>query len=170
MNRTSRTSINRTFFAHHLLACAAAGAITGAMPVLAQTNTVNTNATIVTIHATDATASEAGDTGRFLVSRGERTNGDLVVFLQIGGTAQNGVDYQTLSNLVLIPSGSRGAEITVTPIDDSQPELTETVIIRVIPSPLASPLPSYYVGSPSSASVSIADNDTVQSNRPPVVA
>jgi hypothetical protein len=143
--------------------------VTLASSALAQTNHITTNSTIVSIHATDAAASEAGHTGRFLVSRGERTNGDLFVWLQIGGSASNGVDYQALSNIVLIPSGARGTEIVVTPIEDLLPEPTESVVVRLVPSPLASPLPSYAIASPGSATVTIADNDpVVETNRPPV--
>src|SRR3954452_15320365 len=62
---------------------------------------------IVTIHALDAFASESGDTGTFVLFRQGPTNDLLNVFCRIGGTASNGVDYVTLSNLVIIPAGSR---------------------------------------------------------------
>jgi hypothetical protein len=162
--------MSKNFVSSFALSCLVAVAL----PALAQnaTNTPGTtNYTLVTITATDASASEAGGTGQFRVARGDRTNGALTVWLQIAGTATGGSDYQTISNIVLIPDGARALEIPVVPIDDMLVEGTESVIVRVIPSPLASPVPTYLVGSPSSATVSIADNDTPPpTNRFPAVA
>jgi len=42
----------------------------------------------------------------------------LVVYYRIGGTASNGVDYQTLPGTVTIPEGAVSALIEVDPIDD----------------------------------------------------
>ena len=53
----------------------------------------------------------------------------------------------------MIPAGSASAPITVTPIDDAASEGDETVVATLSSSA------SYTVGSPSAATVTIADND-----------
>ncbi len=68
----------------------------------------------------------------FTVHRLGETNADLAVAYAIGGTASNGVDYVTLLGRITIPAGQRTAMITVVPIDDSQPDITSTVILRLI--------------------------------------
>ena len=54
---------------------------------------------------------------------------------------------------VTIPNGSTFADITLTAVDDALVEPTETAILTI------SPDPAYNVGSPSSATVNIADNE-----------
>jgi hypothetical protein len=71
----------------------------------------------------------------------------------IGGSASNGLDYQTLPGSVIIPANQASATILVAPIDDNAIEGDETVIVTL------SANASYTVGSPSSATVTIADDD-----------
>jgi len=63
------------------------------------------------------------------------------------------VDYQGLSGSVTIPAGSSAANIPVIPIDDTIVESSETVTLNLSTSP------DYLVGSPGSATMTIADND-----------
>jgi hypothetical protein len=108
----------------------------------------------VTIVATDANAAEAGlDGGVFTVTRTGSTATALTVNYTVGGTASNGVDYQTIPTSVVIPTSASTATITVTPIDDSVNEGDETVVMTLSASA------SYSVGSPGTATVTIADND-----------
>ena len=110
---------------------------------------------VVTVIATDASASETGpDPGTFTVSRSGSTASALTVYYALGGTAQNGADYQTLPGLITIPAGASAATVTVTPIDDSQIEGDETVVLTL------SPGAGYTAGSPGSATVIIHDNDS----------
>src|SRR6185369_12479196 len=110
---------------------------------------------IVTIVATDANASEtASDPGVFTVSRTGATTSSLQVNYTIGGSASNTSDYSTLSGSVTIGVGSSSATITVTPVDDSAVEGNETVILTLAANA------AYTVGTPSSATVTIADNDS----------
>src|SRR5438132_1205369 len=118
-----------------------------ARPSLAQTNTY---LPVVTIRATDWVASESGDTGTFTLYRDGPTNNALSVYCLIEGTASNGVDYATLSPWTDIPAGARAATITVTPIDDTLVEGTESVGLRLVPSPTLGPV-TYRIGSPSNA-------------------
>ena len=118
-------------------------------------------ATNVTIAATDANAAEAGlDPGVFTITRTGSTVAALAVNLSIGGTATNGTDYQTIASSVTIPAGSASATVTVTPIDDTVVDAAETVIATIQPG-------AYAVGTASSATVTIADNDVASTTPPP---
>src|SRR2546421_4222130 len=106
---------------------------------IAQNTPITTNAPVVSITATDPSASEIGpDPGAFTVWRKGATNDSLTVWCHIGGTASNGVDYQQISNIVIIPVGASSALVTVTPIPDTLVEGPETVEMTVVPSPLLS--------------------------------
>ena len=112
-------------------------------------------------------ASESGAQGLFTLFREGTTNTALDVFYRVGGTASNGVDYVTLSGLATFPVGSHTAPIAVVPIDDSLVEGSETVIVTLIPPPTA--VSNYAIGFPSTAAISIADNDGISTNHPPTV-
>lgn len=113
---------------------------------------------VVTVSATDANASEPGaDTGTFTISRTGGTDSDLLVGYAVTGTAAAGFDYVALSGTVTIPTGSAGAPVTVTVLDDADAEATETVVLMLQNSP------SYAIGNPSNATVSIADDDGASS-------
>jgi hypothetical protein len=108
----------------------------------------------VTIEATDSTVAENPvDTGEFTVTRTGDLIGDLVVSYDASaGTATAG-DYVALSGSVTIPDGQSTATITVTPIDDSDIDPGETVILTVTGGA------GYTVGSPDSDTVTIADDE-----------
>jgi hypothetical protein len=71
----------------------------------------------------------------------------------VGGTAALGEDYQSLPTSVTIPAGQHSTTITIAPVDDPYPEPNETVTLTLTADP------AYTLGSPQSATVSIADND-----------
>jgi hypothetical protein len=109
---------------------------------------------VVSIEATDANAAEAAlDPGTFTVSRTGLTTNPLTVIYLIGGTAANGTDYQSIGTSVVIPAGSASATVSITPIDDALIEGPETVVLTLAGDP------AYTIGSPSLATVTIADND-----------
>jgi hypothetical protein len=80
-------------------------------------------------------------------------DGDLIVKYTVSGTATAGIDYNSLSGTVTIPHGSVSATFSVTPINDSDAEGSETVIAAL------STATTYYVGTQSSDAVSIVDNE-----------
>lgn len=98
-------------------------------------------------------AVEKGQSGQFTVSRTGPIDSSLTVSLASGGTAQAGVDYQSLPTSVTIPAGSRTAPVVVNALDDgtsgdlSSENVTETI----------QPSSAYTIGSPSSASVPIEE-------------
>jgi len=113
----------------------------------------------VTIAATDANASEAGpNTGTFTITRTGSTASSLLVSLTVGGTASAGADYATITSAVTIAAGSATKTVTVTPVDDGFVESAETVVLTVAGGS------GYSIGSPSSATVTIADNDPTSSD------
>lgn len=109
----------------------------------------------VTISATDANGAEPGsDQGRFTITRaGGSTAASLTVKLAVTGTASAGADYQTLPTQVLIAAGATTALVDVVPLDDGTAEASETVIVAISASPL------HRVGSPSSATVTLKDEE-----------
>jgi len=111
----------------------------------------------VSIAATDNTATEAGPTtGMFTVTRTGSTASPLTVNYTVGGTATPGSDYVALPGSVVILSGQSSAQIVVTPIDDAVVnEGSETVIATLTANP------AYVIGTPSSDTVTITDNDAL---------
>jgi hypothetical protein len=108
----------------------------------------------VTITASDATASEPGtNVGKFNVTRTGPTNAVLTVNYTVSGTATPGVDYKALSGQLSIQAGKFSKTLTVTPLDDSTREVTETVKVTLSPST------TYNIGSSSNATVNVQDND-----------
>ncbi|HKI71302.1 MAG TPA: S8 family serine peptidase, partial [Verrucomicrobiae bacterium] len=115
----------------------------------------------VRVVATDPNASEQGpDSGTFTISRAGNTSAALTVHYVLGGTAQNATDYQPLGSSVTIAAGASSATVTVTPIDDTQVEGNETVVLTI------SADSAYSVGSPSSATITIADNNGTPPGEP----
>ncbi|MEO7298212.1 MAG: Calx-beta domain-containing protein [Verrucomicrobiota bacterium] len=107
----------------------------------------------VTVTATDSTAAEPSDPGVLTISRVGNTTTNLTVNYTISGTAINGTDYVNLPGSITLLTGVSSTNIIVTPVDDSLVEGSETVVLTHVANA------GYTVGSPSSATVMIADND-----------
>lgn len=108
----------------------------------------------ITVTATDADATETGNTtGTFTITRTGPTTEPLTVNYTVSGTATSGLDYTNLTGTATIPAGSASTTVIVSPIDDAQTEGNETVIITLTAGGCAP-------ATPSSATVTIADNDT----------
>jgi hypothetical protein len=90
----------------------------------------------------------------FTVFRFGATNDDLDVTYNIGGTATNGIDYVALPGLVTIPAGERRADITIIPLDDGPPDITSTVILKLVPGT------NYLLGYPQAAATIILDSQS----------
>jgi len=111
---------------------------------------------VVWVLADDDQATEQGPTpGTFKVYRSGSTSSALTVVFALGGTADNGSDYAPLGASVIIPAGRSWAAVTVSPVDDGRDENGETVSLTLRSST------NYSIGSPSSATVTIFDNDGV---------
>ena len=113
---------------------------------------------IVTITAPDAYASEPANDGYFRISRTGDTSASLSVYYSTSGsTASRGSDY-VIPNYVNFSPGQSTTIIPVEVIDDITIESSETVKLTIYD------LSTYNVGSPDSATVTIADDDS----EPPV--
>ena len=121
------------------------------------TDTVTVTVTtlpVVTITASDPDAAEAGlDPGEFTLTRTGDTTDALSVNLTFAGSTLNGVDYQTITSPVDIPAGQSSVTIAVVPIDDTEVEGLQEVDAIVAAGT------GYVAGTPSTATVTIADDD-----------
>jgi len=108
---------------------------------------------VVTVVATDPDAAESGDTGMFTFTRTGSVASNLVVNFSRSGTASSGSDFSALPTSVTIPAAQSSTNLTVTPQQDASNEGNETVILTL------SANANYTIGSPSSATVTIADDD-----------
>jgi hypothetical protein len=123
------------------------------------TVTVSILKPVVSIVASDADAGEPANNGYFTVTRTGSTTGSLGVYYGTSGsTATSGSDYTALPGYVDIPANQTTAVISVTVINDSTQESTETVILTLTSNA------AYTIGSPSSATVTIADDDGAKLN------
>jgi polygalacturonase len=114
----------------------------------------SSNPAIVNMKAPDPDALESGDGGQFLVTRTGDASQALTVNYIIRGTAENGVDYQTISNSVTIPAGATSASIGILPKSDSINERTETVFLGLENMPNST---NYMLGPNFQAVVNIRD-------------
>lgn len=114
---------------------------------------------VVSVSATDAAAAEAAlDPGTFTFTRVGSTAAALTVNFSVTGTATSGTDYTSLGTSVTFNAGSATATKTVAPIQDTTVEGAETVIATVTGGT------GYAVGTPSSATVNLADDDSAVSD------
>jgi hypothetical protein len=95
----------------------------------------------------------SGNSGTFTVTRVGNLAANLQVNYSLGGTATNGVDYNTLSGTVLIPAGNATSTITVTPKQDALANGSRTVVAT-----LSSNL-GYNIVTPTAATITINDDD-----------
>jgi len=117
-----------------------------------------TNGPVVALMATRPTTSEPSPLiriapGLFTVTRRGDLSEPLTVRYAIGGTAGNGVDYQSLDGDLTLGAGEATGEILVMPIDDEEVEPTETVILKLLPDT------AYQLSPASSAVVTILSVD-----------
>ena len=137
-------------------------ASTVSMPIEITVRPVD-NVPVVSVIAWDAHAVEPSqpgelNTGSFQIRRTGSVNGDLVVWLNVMGTAEDGKDYEALPKTLTLPAGRSSVFLTVTPIDDHQVERSETVTLVIVDSPVVPPIPPYRVGKEDRATVVIADS------------
>lgn len=109
---------------------------------------------IVSLQQLDAVATEApGNPGAVRVVRTGSTALPLDVDYTIAGTATNGADHVALTGVATIPAGSLAQPIVVLPLQDTQRETGETVVLRLAAAP------HYALGAARTAHVVIADDD-----------
>ena len=108
---------------------------------------------LVSITATTPKAFEAGTVpGVFTLKRDGDLSAALTVTYTVGGTATPGADYVALPGSATIPAGATTATIVVNPIDDTEVELDETVIVHLN-------TPAGYIVGPAQATVTIVSDE-----------
>jgi N-acetylneuraminic acid mutarotase len=116
---------------------------------------------VVAVHATprvnivaDSTEldEETDNVGGFTLTRSGDLSHPLTVNLSVGGTASNGIDYQTLPSSITFPVGAAQVQLPVTVIDDADTDSPETISVSILASDL------YGIGTGSGV-IRINDND-----------
>jgi len=98
-------------------------------------------------------AEENGDVGVFELTRIGDLSSALTVSYSVGGSATSDGDFVALAGQVTFLAGSATANVNVTPIDDVKYDPGETVSLT------ATSGTGYTVGSPSSDSLTITDDE-----------
>lgn len=106
---------------------------------------------------TQGTETSTGTTLRFVVSRKVATTADLVVNYTMGGTATEGSDYTGTTGSVTIPASATSAYITITPVNDTDPEGVESIVMNITPEP------GTYGVRTAAATMLMGDNDSFSS-------
>ncbi|MCG9886032.1 MAG: S8 family serine peptidase [Cyanobacteria bacterium] len=114
----------------------------------------------VNISATIPKTAEGEGNGEFTVTRTGSTSHPLSINYEFrdgihwsAPAATSGKDFVGLPGQITIPAGSSSIKVPIVPIDDDEPEWTETVNLRLTSAN------GYEVGSASMATVSIFDNE-----------
>jgi hypothetical protein len=106
----------------------------------------------ISVAATTAQASENGPSeGVFTLTRQGSLAGDLSITVSLAGAAQNGVDYTTVPNTVLMPAGQSAVTVAIQPYADSVTEPSEAVEL------ILQSGSGYQVGSADRATLTIED-------------
>ncbi|MCD6288287.1 MAG: right-handed parallel beta-helix repeat-containing protein, partial [Candidatus Hydrogenedentes bacterium] len=123
-------------------------------PSAATVTIIDADYTVVSVAVADDEAAEGDvpDTAVFTIARVGDTTSDLTVNYTMEGTAQNGVDYDFLSGVAVIPAGQTSVSVTVSPVDDSDVEANESVVISLGEG-------SYSLGLADTAAITIWDDE-----------
>ena len=139
-------------------------AVSGGDATLAPTNTEaeiliqdNESATI-SVSATSQ-AAEGGSNGVFTITQTQASTTDTAIEYSLSGTATEGDDYPLQTGIVTIAAGDTQATVAIAPVDDSSVEGSESVVLTL---DFVTSDADVTIGSPSSAQVDIADNDSAQ--------
>ena len=147
---TSSVGVNGAFSVTDMVNATTSGTLVGSPGTIAGATPV------ISITATDATASEDGpDTGTFRVSRTGPVTSPLTANFTVAtgsGQASAGDFTPAIGSTVVIPSGASFVDITITPAKDSLVEGPEALTLTLFDTG------TYDVGSPESATVTIDDS------------
>jgi hypothetical protein len=128
-------------------------------PSSATINILDNDPQVVTV-ANINDAVEGGTSGKFRFTRIGDLSNSLAVNYSVGGTATSGTDYTALSGTVTFAAGAATVDVSVAALTDNAVEENEAVTATVTSGS------GYSVGSPSSATVTIADDPPVISVTP----
>jgi gliding motility-associated-like protein len=125
----------------------------------------NIPANLVVNVTKDADAAEPATHGGFTFSlpNGITVSEDVTINYTIGGNAGNGIDYNTITNKVIIPAGQNSVKLPIIVKDDKIIEGDETVSVTL--STMASASFTLGFGASKTATVTIADDDNTAVNK-----
>ncbi len=112
------------------------------------------NLPVVSVTATQASASEVGVDGKWTFSCSEPVGANLFVYFSISGTADENTDYLLNADSSLIMAGQSSDDVLLYPLADGLIEGSETVVLTITESA------NYVIATPS-ATIQIADAPTV---------
>jgi large repetitive protein len=120
---------------------------------------INDDSSVVSISASDSVASEPGNDGQFLVTLDNPSDSPTDISYLVTGSAENGVDYQTLSGTTTIPAEQLAATIDLSVVDDLLLEGSENVTLTL--AAVSSGHASIAVGSVDTDSIVIDDDESI---------
>lgn len=135
--------------------------------------------TVLRLTVSDPDAAEPGlstllNTGMFKILRSGNLETGIPVQFTLQGTAQNGVDFISISNSIFIAPGATQALVHVVPLFDNLTEGTESVVMSLVPPACVAmePVPPtcYLIEGTNLVAVLIRDFPSEPTNRPPTVA
>jgi hypothetical protein len=91
----------------------------------------NTNPCAWVSIAAGSNAAEPSTNGSFTVTRSGVTTNAITVSISVSGSATEGTDYQPVGSSVTMGAGVTSVPITITPIDDTLQEGTETITVTL---------------------------------------
>ena len=110
---------------------------------------------MINISKNNLTLSETGSArGEIYFSRVGSTTGTIAVRYSLGGTASNGVDYGSQTDVFTIPAGANNGTLQFTILDDNESEGTETIEVALLSDA------AYGVGPAKAATLFITDKAT----------
>ncbi|HEU4710046.1 MAG TPA: Calx-beta domain-containing protein [Pyrinomonadaceae bacterium] len=110
----------------------------------------------VRLSSSTYSVNESGGTVTITVNRSGGTHTGTVQYSTSNGTATAGSDYTATSGLLLFGTNETSKSFTIPIVNDTASEVNETINVTLLNASL-----SFTLGSPSSATVTIVDNDTV---------
>jgi hypothetical protein len=119
-------------------------------PIAATVTITDSANPLVSVTATDATARESGDTGRFVLVRTGNLASQLTVTITLTGAAVNGTDYDVVETTVTFAANMPTANVFIIPVADAVTDPSESVILTVVDGA------SYDLGASSTATVTIS--------------
>ncbi len=137
-----------------ILTVAAGSGYTVTAPASATGTILNDD--VPTASITVAPASVTEDSGTplvYTVTLDQPALTSVSINFNVGGSATSGSDYPAVSSPLVIPAGATTGTITVTPTNDTAVEANETVVLSLAAGA------GYVVGTPSSATGTIIDDD-----------
>lgn len=121
--------------------------------LVSHTLTITDNdSAVVSMTSADPAAAEGGDAATVTFARTGSAVDALTVSYSRAGTAAATTDYSGLTGTAVIPAGQSSVTLTLTPVQDSALEGSETVLLTVTSG-------SYVIGSPGTVTLTILDDD-----------